>query len=217
MEDPGCHFVLHKPAFVLSSTTDETGANRKTVYEIVASTPGFPGRASCVGRLDYETSGLLLFTSDGNLNLKVRGGGVEKVYHAIMAGKLAETDPKFLRLLEHDETGDMRGAERAKILHSYQMDQMVEEDWQIASREGLGRTIEQCNYKAYGGWLTKVEIVLNQGKFHQVRRLITRSNLKLRHLSRQSIGPLHLMDLPVGECRMLTKEELRDLWAENSN
>ena len=64
-----------------------------------------------------------------------------------------------------------------------------------------------------GGWLTRVELELRQGRHHQIRRLCRRARVKLRHLERTAVGPVELGALPAGGVRVLGLEERRALYA----
>jgi 23S rRNA pseudouridine2605 synthase len=85
------YLVLHKPVKVMTTMRDPEG--RRTVASLV---PREPGRVVPVGRLDYDTSGVLLLTNDGELAhvLTHPRFGVEKTYRAIVQGRLAGDDMK---------------------------------------------------------------------------------------------------------------------------
>lgn len=71
---------------------------------------------------------------------------------------------------------------------------------------------EESPHQPDKNWTTLVEVTLTEGKNRQIRRLCTRSKLKLRHLHRVAVGPLELGSLAEGECRYLTQEEVIHLY-----
>ena len=73
-------------------------------------------------------------------------------------------------------------------------------------------TEEKIAHLPYGGYLTEIEFTLHEGKNRQIRRLLHRSKIRLRHLKRKSIGNLCLSDLRAGHCRWLTFAELQSLY-----
>ena len=87
------YFKLHKPKGYVSTVDDEKG--RKTVMELMR---GVHTRVFPVGRLDYDTEGLLLMTNDGDIsNILTRPSSeVEKVYYATIEGKITEDEVKQL-------------------------------------------------------------------------------------------------------------------------
>jgi pseudouridine synthase len=86
--------LLNKPADCLTTASDERG--RKTVADLLAD---LPERVYPVGRLDLDTEGALLMTNDGDLAYRLAHPrfGVEKVYHAVVAGKPGAADIEALR------------------------------------------------------------------------------------------------------------------------
>lgn len=69
-------------------------------------------------------------------------------------------------------------------------------------------------YVPFDGWCTRVELTLQQGRHHQIRRLCRRAKLKLRHLRRIAVGPITLGDMQPGDVRQLRREEVEALCAE---
>lgn len=169
------YLMLNKPTGVVSTMRDEQGRPDLRRY-----TRGFPERLFNVGRLDAETSGLLLLTNDGELAnvLAHPSYGVEKTYVAKVAGEATpQTLQRLLRGVELED-GPIR-ADAARIL---------------AARPG--------------GSATLVEVTLHSGRNRIVRRMFDHIGHPVQELVRRSFGPLHLGTLRAGEVRELTRMEL---------
>lgn len=182
------YVMLNKPTNTVSTTLDPAG--RRTVLDLVqhpAAARLFP-----VGRLDYDTTGLLLLTNDGDLtNLLTHPRyGVPKTYRAVVKGLLDDESllllEKGIYLAEHKE-GRTEGAKRAAHV-----------GLKLVSRD-RDRTV--------------VEISLKEGRNRQVRRMFAAVGRPVRKLQRLRMGPLSLKGLAVGRWRELTREELRSLRA----
>lgn len=136
-----------------------------------------------VGRLDYNTEGLLLFTDDGQLARALLdpeiGPHVEKVYHAKVRPKMAPADPRIAALEAPCVYEDGRRTLPARARH------LVD--------------------RARSSWL---EVVITEGRHRQVRRLLARSELQVVKLRRQRFGPLDLGALELRWCRPLTAAEI---------
>jgi 23S rRNA pseudouridine2605 synthase len=172
--------ALHKPVGYITSRLDPAG--RPTVYDLIADVDRwvFP-----VGRLDRDSSGLLLLTNDHRLGQRLTDPAhhVPKTYHVRVEGV---PDAEALRALrEGVPLGDGTLSRPAQV-------------------RALGA--------ARGGaeWL---EIVLTEGKNRQVRRMCAGVGHEVRELARVAIGGLALGDLPAGHHRRLTPAELHLLEA----
>jgi pseudouridine synthase len=166
--------VLHKPTGVVSTMKDDRGRPDLTQY-----TDGFEERLFNVGRLDTDTSGLLLLTNDGDLAqvLSHPSFGVTKTYIALVDG--AVRPPTLHRLREGVELEDGPiAADRVRIVPN-------------GARPGA----------------TLVELTLHSGRNRIVRRMLDEVGHPVRELVRREFGPLKLSDLPVGRTRDLTAAE----------
>jgi pseudouridine synthase len=166
--------VLHKPTGVVSTMKDDRGRPDLTQY-----TDGFEERLFNVGRLDTDTSGLLLLTNDGDLAqvLSHPSFGVTKTYIALVDG--AVRPPTLHRLREGVELEDGPiAADRVRIVPN-------------GARPGA----------------TLVELTLHSGRNRIVRRMLGEVGHPVRELVRREFGPLKLGDLPVGRTRDLTAAE----------
>ncbi|GAA2069587.1 pseudouridine synthase [Aeromicrobium halocynthiae] len=167
------HLLLNKPRGVVSSMADEQG--RPDLSALVADRPE---RLFHVGRLDTDTSGLLLLTNDGDLAHKLAHPSFEitKTYVALVDG--AVSDGLGRRLREGVELDDGPA----------QVDRFVVKD------RARGRSM--------------VELDLHMGRNRIVRRLLAEVGHPVRELTRTAFGPLSLGGLGVGEIRDLSREEL---------
>jgi pseudouridine synthase len=171
------YLMLNKPVGIVSSLADENGKPDLSKY-----TSRYDERLFNVGRLDAQTSGLLLLTNDGELAhvLAHPSFGVSKTYIAKVQG---EVSPATLRTLTTGielEDGEI-SADRARLVGK-------------ASR---GQSI--------------VEIELHSGRNRIVRRMLNAVGHPVVDLVRRQFGPLHLGSLPTGQVRDLTKVELGQL------
>jgi len=168
------YVMLNKPVGVVSSMADESG--RPDLREF---TRDYDERLFNVGRLDANTSGLLILTNDGELAhiLAHPSFGVSKTYIAKVEGIVsAQTIAKLTKGIELDD-GPI-AADKARA---------------------LGRA---------SGNETMVEITLHSGRNHIVRRMLDAVGHPVIDLVRRQFGPLTLGSLPVGRTRDLTKAEL---------
>lgn len=173
------HAMLNKPRGVTSSTADPLG-NRDLSEYLREMPPGsFP-----VGRLDRETTGLLLFTTDGDLATAVLQPehAVSKGYWLWLDDCLTEDDPRLRSLLDG-----------------------------IALPAGVARASE-VRVLASGEACTELLLTLRQGMNRQIRRMCYALGLHLVQLHRRSVGPLTLDALPLGGWRPLADGELEALW-----
>lgn len=172
--DPGLvHYLLHKPPGVISTTSDPQG--RRIVVDLVPSHP----RVYPVGRLDADTSGLLLLTNDGafaNLVTHPRYG-VTKTYQVLVEGVVTRRDLASIRRGVELEDGPARALTVRKI--------------------------------GSDGRRSHIEMSMGEGRNREVRRLCAAVGLPVLRLHRSSIGPLRERDLGPGEWRRLDIDEVR--------
>jgi len=171
------YVMLNKPVGVVSSMADENG--RPDLREF---TRDYDERLFNVGRLDANTSGLLVLTNDGELAhvLAHPSFGVAKTYIAKVSGAVsAQTIGRLTKGIELDDGPIVADKARA-----------------------LG---------AASGNATMVEITLHSGRNRIVRRMLDAVGHPVIDLVRRQFGPLHLGTLPIGRTRDLTKVELGQL------
>ena len=167
------YYIMNKPKGVLSTVSDDRG--RKTVMSLL---PENVGRVFPVGRLDYETEGLLLLTNDGDLAFKLTHprNEIPKTYMARIEGTMMEKDLNRIR----------SGVELDGVMTKKCKAHIVETN------------------KAY----TKVHITITEGKNRQVRRMFEAIGRNVELLKRVSIGSLKLTGLDRGEVRKRTEQEV---------
>lgn len=170
---PNVYLVLNKPRGVVSTMSDPEG--RRTLQDIVADRPE---RLFHVGRLDTDTSGLILLTNDGDFAHRMAHPSyeVDKTYVAEVDGEV--TKATIQRLLDgvRLEDGPVT-VSRAKVV-----------------TRGAGKSI--------------VELVIHEGRNRIVRRLLDHVGHPVRRLTRTALGPVQLGALKSGELRDLTLDEL---------
>lgn len=169
------YLALHKPVGVISTARDTRG--RKTVADLVPAHP----RLFPVGRLDLDTSGLLLMTNDGEFANRVAHPRFEipKTYVAEVRGVVTRTTVRTLQSGIDLDDGPAR-AERARVL---------------ASAPGRG----------------VVEVIVHEGRNRIVRRMLDVVGLQVVSLVRTAIGPVKLGRLKLGEWRQLKRTEILEL------
>lgn len=176
-EEP-VYYMLNKPRGYISSSSDDKG--RQTVMDLL---PSGKERIYPVGRLDWDTSGLLLLTNDGeftNLMTHPRHG-VEKVYIAKVEG---QANKENLRPLTLGMIIDGKKVSPARY-------EIMKQD------------------KAKNSSL--VSLTIHEGQNHQVKKMFAAVGLPVQKLSRVQYGPLSLDGLVPGRYRRLTKKEVSQL------
>jgi pseudouridine synthase len=167
------YYIMNKPKGYVCTAKDDRG--RKTVMQLL---PEGVGRVFPVGRLDYATEGLLLFTNDGDLAYRLTHptSEIPKTYMAKIEGTMTEKDLNPIR----------SGVELDGALTKKCKAHIVE------------------THKEY----TKVHITITEGKNRQVRRMFEAIGKNVAFLKRISIGKLKLSGLDRGEVRPLTEMEV---------
>lgn len=165
------YVVLHKPVGVVTTMRDPQG--RRTVAHLVPPGP----RVFPVGRLDFDTSGVLLLTNDGALTQRLLhpGYGVEKTYRAVVSGKLHADDVRALR------SGVAIGV--------------------ATSAPAKVRVVAQRRADSV------VDLTIAEGRNRQVRRMFAAVGHPVLALSRLRFGPIELGALPPGRTRRLRAAE----------
>ena len=172
------YLALNKPAGVLSTMSDDRG--RRTIADLVAD---HGERLFHVGRLDYETEGLILLTNDGELAHRLAHPryGVLKTYLAEVRGPV----PKDL---------------------GRRLTSGVELDDGIVTADRF-RVVDQAGQRVL------VEITLHEGRKHVVRRMLAQTGHPVIRLVRTQVGPVSLGSLRPGSSRRLSVAEVGSLYA----
>ncbi|CAM3059524.1 pseudouridine synthase [Filibacter tadaridae] len=172
------YYLLYKPRGVISTVHDEKG--RKTVLDLI---PQVSQRIFPVGRLDYDTSGVIILTNDGDFSYLMTHPkyGIKKKYIAKVKGM---PEREALRKLESG---------------------VVLEDGMTAPAKVKMRTVD----KKAGTSL--IEITIHEGKNRQVRRMFEAIGSPVQKLRRESFAMLTTHGLNAGEARELTTHEVKQL------
>jgi len=172
----GVYILLYKPKGYLTTYRDPD--NRPTVYHLVGDLGTW---LVPVGRLDLDTSGLLLMTNDTGFADRITSPShrVPKVYQVKTASRLSEEQIERLR----------RGIE-------------------LSDRPTRPAEVRRLRDSAKH---TFIEIVLTEGRNRQVRRMVEAVGSRVLKLVRTAIGPLRIADLAIGTWRHLTEEEVTAL------
>ena len=177
------HVMLHKPAGLLTAARDK---KQPTVMDLLPESYAAIG-CMPVGRLDKDTTGLLLLTTDGEMNHRLLAPGrhVDKTYRATVDGALNETHIAVFAAGMH-----------------------IPEDGKEPAFDAAPATLTL--EKADTGLLT-----IHEGKFHQVKRMFAAVGCQVTQLHRVRFGSLTLDEsLPEGQWRELTEEEVAALYAD---
>ncbi len=173
------YYLLNKPRGVVTTTNDEFG--RKTVLDLVISS----NRIYPVGRLDYDTTGALLLTNDGNLANKLMhpSSNIEKTYIAKIEGVM---NPTSIMKLKKGVVIDGYKTKPAKV---------------------KVKSIDKKMNKSI------VQITITEGKNHQVKNMFEAVGHKVLKLKREKYAIFDVKDLKVGEYRKLTFKEIAVLYS----
>lgn len=171
------YIILNKPEGYVSTASDQFG--RPTVIDLVSE---IKCRLYPVGRLDYDTSGLIILTNDGEFTYRLTHPKheIDKVYEALVSGVPSKSE------LEQFKIG-------LKI------------DDYVTSPAG----IEIIDVK---GKDAVIQVTIHEGKNRQVRKMCEAIGHKVLSLKRISIGPIALGDLPAGKWRRLSPDEVKSLY-----
>ncbi len=168
------YYIMNKPRGVITSTSDDK--ERKVVTDLIPT----EARIYPVGRLDYDTTGVLLLTNDGefaNILMQPKNG-IEKVYLAKLEGVI-------------------KGEQINKLKKGVELDHVKV----VPSRVKLKKVNQEGNS-------CMVEITIHEGKNHQVKRMFEAVGFHVEKLKRERIGVFTTEGLKSGEYRKLTPKEV---------
>ena len=170
------YVALNKPPGLVCSRKDEH--DRPTIFELL---PREWGHLHSVGRLDYQSEGLIFLTNDGEFSLHLTHPryGVRKKYLATVEGRVEEGGlADFTRGVWH--LGERLKAEKVRVISASSVQSVV-------------------------------ELELAQGKNREVRRLFESKRITVKRLQRVQIGRIKLGELRTGKWRTLTEPEIKSL------
>ncbi len=175
------YFLFHKPKDVITTARDTHG--RKTVLDFFKNAPE---RLYPVGRLDKDTTGLLIVTNDGDLTNRLTHPrfGVRKIYEATLQKKISK--PQIEQL------------EKGILL------------------EGIQTAPCEIRFLTPGEEGDKLEVTLHEGRKRQIRQMFLSLGFEVLTLYRKQYGPIKLEGLKPGEYRELTSTEVQALKAVSS-
>lgn len=170
------YVALHKPAGCVCSAKDELG--RTTIHDFL---PKEWQNLHSVGRLDFDSEGLIFLTNDGQFALRLTHPryGVSKKYVATVEGRVDQA------MLGQFTRGVWHAGEKLQAL--------------------VARLVSASNARSV------VELELGEGKNREVRRLFEAQGLTVKRLQRTQIGKIKLGELKPGRWRMLTETEIKTL------
>ena len=179
LKEDKVYYLLNKPRGIITSTSDEK--NRKTVVDLIDETK----RIYPVGRLDYDTTGVLILTNDGELtNLLIHPrSNIEKLYIAKVNGIPLKEE---LVRLSKGVVIDGRKTSKAKV------------------------KIKKINKKLNTSLL---EITIHEGRNHQVKKMVESIGYEVIRLRREKFAFLDVNSLKPGEYRKLSIKEVKSLYA----
>lgn len=171
------YIMLNKPVGYVTTAKDQF--LRPTVFDLVKD---IDDRLFSVGRLDYDTEGLLILTNDGDFTQKISHPShqTEKTYHAVISGSLSREDINNLKSGIRIEKGVVTAPAKVKVLESEKNASLV-------------------------------EIIIHEGRNRQVRRMFEAVGHRVLELKRVAIANVVIGNLPLGKWRHLREAEINNL------
>lgn len=210
LSDKPVTLALNKPADVVTTMSDPQG--RPCVAALVP-TDRYPGLYP-IGRLDRETTGLLLFSTDGELGYALLHPKrhVEKRYVALVEGELGEHELERLRLgIELDDGMTLPAS--VDVLSPEEADRAFAAAGNVWSGEKRVSNEYARELAERAARRSTVSIRIHEGRKRQVRRMLEAVGHPVVHLHRTHFGPVALDDLAPGACREVEGEELDALYS----
>lgn len=177
------YYVINKPRGVVTTTKDDK--NRKTIMDFFDTDK----RLYPIGRLDYDTTGVLLITNDGDFSqlLMHPKNNIDKVYIAKLEGII---DPYSIKKLKDGVVLDGRKTSKAKVKL---------------------KKVDKKNNTCI------VQIIIHEGMYHQVKRMFEAVGYNVLKLKREAYAFITVNDLKPGEYRRLNNKEVHQLYALANN
>jgi 23S rRNA pseudouridine2457 synthase len=176
------HFLLHKPYGYLSQFVYELKRNKKLLGELY----NFPMGSMAIGRLDEDSEGLLLITTNGMMSEIVRSKKVAKEYYVQVDGIIPQRAIDAL----------MKGVEIGFNGQKYTTQKCHAK--RLVTQPVLGERGKKIRDERHGptSWIS---ITINEGKFRQVRKMTAAVGFPTLRLVRVRVGNIHLNNLQAGE------------------
>jgi 23S rRNA pseudouridine2457 synthase len=185
------HFILHKPYGYLSQFIYELKRKKKLLGELY----NFPKGTMAIGRLDEDSEGLLLLTTDGKMSEIVRSKKVDKEYYVQVDGVITQEAIDRLKMgVEIGFNGSKYITKRCEAF-------LVEET------SNFGLRSKKIRDERHGptSWAS---ITVNEGKFRQIRKMTAAVGFPTLRLIRVRVGNVYLKDLQAGEVKEVMNFEL---------
>ena len=181
------YYALYKPQRVVTTLNDPK--RRRTVKDLLVRAR-IRERVYPIGRLDYDTEGLILLTNDGDLAAHCMHPrhGVPKVYKVLVEGDFSDA------LVEKLESGVVIAGRPGK-----------------PARRTAPARVRRLRMMRRPKMRTMIEITLREGRNRQVRRMLERVGRDVVYLCRTAVGPVSLGTMQVGDLRELTRREIEAL------
>ena len=169
------YIKLNKPKGYACTAHDEKG--RKTIYDLIDSEE----RLFSIGRLDYDTEGLILLTNDGDFANKVAHPkfNIDKEYRVTVEGEIKESEMAVMR--------------KGVVVDGQRMPSAI------------------VNFISYENGYTKLSVIIDEGQNRQIRRMFEAIGKTIKLLKRVRIGQVRLGGLRRGDYKDLTEVELNSL------
>ncbi|MBI2176690.1 rRNA pseudouridine synthase [Candidatus Woesearchaeota archaeon] len=183
------YIAINKPEGYLSSrlTPEDARLGKKSVFELVSNLDSQTEKSLfCTGRLDEDSSGLLIITNDGKLGSRITapGSGIEKTYEAALARPITDEELDKLR------KGVMIQLEENGKITSY--------------------TTRPCTAEIIPPGRKHLKLVLTEGKKREARRMLEALGNKVTRLERTAIGKLTLQELKIGKGQSAVVSDLAE-------
>lgn len=185
------HFILHKPYGYLSQFIYELKRKKKLLGELY----DFPQGTMAIGRLDEDSEGLLLLTTDGKMSEIVRNKKVDKEYYVQVDGIINQ------EAVDKMKKGVQIGFNGTKYITKRCKSHIINEIPDFGTR---GKKIRDDRH----GPTSWASITVNEGKFRQVRKMTAAVGFPTLRLIRIRIGNVYLNDLQAGEVKKVMGYEL---------
>ena len=186
------HFKIFKPYGFLSQFVQETRKKKKVLGELFP----FPDKIMAIGRLDHDSEGLLLLTTDGMKSFQVRDKGIEKEYYVQVDGEITED---AMYQLQNGVEITVNGAIYLTLpCKSFKL----HEEPKLPPR---GRNIRDARH----GPTSWVSITINEGKNRQIRKMTAAVGFPTLRLVRVRIGSIHIDSMNAGD--VVTLDDFDDV------
>lgn len=187
------YILFYKPAGYVTTLKDPQG--RRKVTDLI----DIPERVVPVGRLDYDTTGALLLTNDGELANKLMHPSfeVDKVYEAQVAG---EVTVEILNMLAPHQ--NLSGAVGKRIAEHQVFGAGLSKTIMLDGKPAIATSAKKLSNN-------KIELTIHEGRKHQVKRMLAAAGLPVKKLHRSRYAGLDLGGLKPGQWRDLAPNELK--------